>query len=258
MKTILAAMVLLLGGCSSAPSAGPSAPTTSAPGSDAPTTDVAVVEDDEGRPITVGVLVGSRLRDVRSAVRDQGVALDVRRRHRCAPGIVLAQRPAPGAVVGRGATLRLVVSQAPPAATCIIPPGAAAVRALRAWALGDGPPPPFADRVRLLVANRPTRTMSAADAADRSRWNLPIGYAERRDVRILEALAEAPMRETRVPPYSCLQRGQALPADLLRRLPWSSSLVTQDARACLEEAAVQVWAQAGGRITDVNVLMGSP
>ncbi len=127
------------------------------------------------------------------------------------PGVVLAQRPAPGTKVERGATLHLVVSQAPPAATCIVPPGAAAVRALRAWALGDGPPPPFADRVRLLVANVPARTLSADEAADRTRWNLPIGYAERRDVRILEALAEAPMRETRVPPYFCPQRGRTLP-----------------------------------------------
>lgn len=99
-----------------------------------------------------------------------------------------------------------MVAQAPPA-TCIVPPGAAAVRAPRVWAVGDAPPPAFADRVRLVVANIPARTP---------------------------------------------------PADLLRRLPWSWTLVTRTPRACLGVAAVQVWAESGGRITDVNVLLGSP
>ena len=254
MKTLVAVVALLLAGCSATPSAGPTEPAVT----EASTAEPAVVDDHPGPAHRVGVLVGSRLSDVRRALRGEGLTIDVRRRARCVPGVVLAQRPAPGTEVERGATLHLVVAQAPPAATCIIPPGAAAVRALRAWALGDAPPPAFADRVRLLVANIPARTLSADDAADPTRWILPIGYAERRDVRILDALAEAPMRETRVPPYSCPQRGQALPADLLRRLPWSGTLVTRTPRACLEVAAVQVWAETSGRITDVNILLGSP
>ncbi|WP_165356911.1 PASTA domain-containing protein [Nocardioides zhouii] len=257
MKLVVVAVVLLLAGCSSTPSSGPSEP-TSQPTSAQPTADDTAVDDHPGRPHQVGVLVGSSLRDVRRALRGEGLTIDVRRRARCAPGVVLEQSPVPGTKVERGATLHLVVSEAPAAATCIVPPGAAAVRALRDWALGDGPPPAFADRVRLLVANIPARTLSDDEAADRTSWNLPIGYAERRDVRILEALAEAPMRETGVPHYFCPQRGQALPADLLRRLPWSSTLVTRSPRACLEVVAVQVWAGAGGRITDVNILLGTP
>ena len=184
MKSVLVVVVLLLAGCSSTPSATPDEPAAPQPTSTEPA--ATVVGADPGRTHQVGVLVGSSLRDVRRALRGEGLTIDVRRRARCAPGVVLAQRPAPGTEVERGATLHLVVSQAPPAATCIVPPGAAAVRALRAWALGDGPPPAFADRVRLLVANVPARTLSADEAADRARWNLPIGYAERRDVRILE------------------------------------------------------------------------
>ncbi len=254
MKLLLAVLVLVLAGCTGAPPAEPSEPTASAE----PTAEADVVDDHPGRPHQVGVLVGSRLRDVRRALRGQGLELDVRRRARCAPGVVLAQRPVPGTTVERGATLHVVVSQTPATATCIVPPGAAAVRALRAWTLGDGPPPAFADRVRLLVANIPARALSATEAADPASWTLPIAYAERSDVRILEALAEAPMRETSVPPYFCPQRGQALPADLLRRLPWSWTLVTRSPRACSEVAAVQVWAEAGGRITDVNILLGTP
>lgn len=253
MKTLVAVVALLLAGCSATSSAAPSEPTTGAP-----TAEATVADDFPGRRHQVGVLVGSSLRDVRRSLRGEGLKIDVRRRARCAPGVVLAQRPAPGTKVERGATLHLVVAQAPPTATCIVPPGAAAVRALRVWALGDGPPPAFADPVLLLVANVPVRTLSADEAADPTRWDLPVAYAERSDVRILEALAEAPMRETRVPPSFCLQRGQALPTDLLRRLPWSWTLVTRSPRACLEEAAVQVWAVAGGRITDVNILLGSP
>ena len=66
------------------------------------------------------------------------------------------------------------------------------------------------------------------------------------------------MRVTRVPPFWCPRRGRALPTDLLRRLPWSWTLVTRTRRSCIEVTAVQVWADAGGRITDVNILMGSP
>ena len=197
---------------------------------------------------------------MRTALAEQGLAVEVRRRAFCAPGVVLEQRPAPGAKLDRGATVHLVVARAPAAATCIVPPGMAAVRALRAWALGEEQAPPFADRVRLLVANRPAGTLSDVEAADPSRWNLPIAYAERTDVRILETLAGSPMRATRVPPYFCLGRGPVLPADLVRRLPWSWTLVTRatEVTACMDVAAVQVWAGSDGRITDVNLLMGSP
>lgn len=76
-------------------------------------------------------------------------------------------------------------------------------------------------------------------------------------MRLLEALAEGAMREANVPPFSCLNRGPALPTDLVRRLPWSWSLVTRSAQACMQVAAVQVWADGRGGITDVNILLGS-
>jgi hypothetical protein len=257
--------VVLLTGCSGGPTGGPAANTpASAPTTDTstgPTTEV-TIEEGIGRPTRVGVLVGSRLSEVRAVLAEQGLAVEVRHRAHCAPGVVLEQRPAPGAKLERGATVHLVVAQQPAAATCIVPPGAAAVLALRAWALGDRPAPQFADHVRLLVADRPVRTLTAVQAIDPAEWNLPIAYAERSDVRILETLADSAMRGTRVPPYFCLGRGPILPADLLRRLPWSWTLVTREGRSrvlsCMDIAAVQVWADGRGRITDVNILMGSP
>lgn len=262
MKYILAAALLLLAGCSGTPSAAPGGPTasrTTGPTTE-PTAEATVLEDGVGRTFSVGVLVGSPWRDVRVALREQGLRAEVRRRARCTPGVILAQRPAPGTRLERGATVHLVVAQAPAAATCIVPPGAAAALRLRAWALGDEPAPQFSDRVRLLVANRPVRTLSDVEAADPGRWNLPIAYAERTDVRILETLAASAMRGTRVPPYFCLGRGPVLPADLLRRLPRAWTLVTRDpeVRACMDVVAVQVWVDDARRITDVNLLMGSP
>jgi hypothetical protein len=258
VKRLLVTALLLLAGCSNAPGTGPAA----GDASPRPEPTTHVVTDGVGRPVTVGVLVGSRLREVRTALRDQGLRLEVTRRARCVPGVVLAQRPAPGARLDRGSTVHLVVAQAPAAATCIVPPGAAAARPLRAWALGRESAPRFADRVRLLVANRPVVTLTAPQASDRSRWILDVTYAERSDVRILDALAAGPMQARDVPPFFCPAKGQALPRDLVRRLPWSGTLVTSDgddgARACLQVAAVQVWAEAGGDITEVNVLMGSP
>ena len=211
-----------------------------------------------GRPVRLGVLVGSRLREVRSALDDEGVAVEVRRRVLCAPGVVLRQHPAPGTRVDRGAIVRLLVAQAPAAATCAVPSAARAVLGLRAWALGDEPPPAFADRVRILVADRPFRTLSAEAASRPGGVDARHGYAERSEVDVLGVLSGTPTREAHVPPYACLARGRSLPADLVRRLPGSWSLATRGARACLELAAVQVWADGEGRITDVNVLMGSP
>lgn len=260
MVLVLVSAVLLLAGCSGSPDATPGGPTSSPTKEQLREPTTHVMKDGVGRPATVGVLVGSRLTEVRIALQEQGLRLDVRRRARCAPGVVLAQRPAPGTKLERGSTVRLVVAQAPDAAACIVPPGAAAGRALRAWALGEQQPPPFAERVRLLVANRVVRTLTAAQAADRDQWILDVAYAERVDVRILETLAVAPMRAARVPPFFCLGRGRAVPDDLLRRLSWSSTLVTSEAEtlACMDVAAVQVWAAGDGRITDVNLLMGSP
>ena len=61
-----------------------------------------------------------------------------------------------------------------------------------------------------------------------------------------------------VPPWSCPVEGVALPPDLVRRLPWSGTLVSSRPRACLDVAAVQVWTDGERRITDVDVLLGSP
>lgn len=259
MKYVVATALLLLAGCSSSPGGASRHPASSIDRVQPPEpTTTQVIKDRIGRPVTMSVLVGSSLSEVRVALRDQGLRVDVRRRARCIPGVVLEQAPAPGAKLAGGSTVRLVVAQAPAAATCIVPPGAGGARALRAWALGERWAPPFADRVRLLVANRVVRTLTAQEAADPDEWILPIAYAERVDVRILEALAAGPMRTAAVPPHFCLGRGPVLPDDLLSRLP-SSSLVTSGAevRACMDVVAVQVWADRG-RITDVNVLMGSP
>jgi hypothetical protein len=260
----LVALVLVLSACSAATDTS-SAPTTelaaepTAEGTTKPTVEPTTGQGlDAGEIRPVPVMVGARLRDVRVGLRDHGWELKVRRRTLCAPGVVLEQRPAPGTKLERGATVRLVVAQAPAAATCALPSAAPAVLALRAWARGDEAAPQFADRVRLLVADRPFRTLTATDAADRAAWTLEVAYAERSDVRILDVLSGSPTREANVPPLACLNRGRVLPADLVRRLPWSWSLVTRDARACLEVAAVQVWADEEGRITDVNVLLGSP
>ena len=257
MKPALAVAVLLLLAACSDPDPQPSGPPPSTP------TSPATAESDDpelavdGRPIHVGVLVGARLRDVRRRLDELGLDVVVRRRARCVPGVVLEQVPSPGTEVERGSTVEVVVSRAPAAATCIQPPGIDAAHHLRAWALGDEPAPDFADRVRLLVANVPVRTLSGREVGDRERWRLDVAYAERVDVPVLEILAAAPMRVRDVPPWFCPDKAIALPADLVRRLPWSGTLVTRRARSCMEVAAVQVCADEG-RITDVNVLMGSP
>ncbi len=256
MKYVLAATLLLLVGCTTSAPAVEEVPPSTRPTEQTSTHDI---EDGIGGPVTVSVLAGSSLSDVRVALGELGLRVDVRRRVRCTAGIVMEQTPAPGVRLARGATVRLVVSKAPAAATCIMPPGVAGARALRSWALGERSAPLFADRVRLLVANRVVRILTGEEAADPDGWVLPLAYAERRDVRILETLTAAPMRTAIVPPFFCLGRGQMLPDDLLRRLQWSATLVTSEpeVRACMDVAAVQVWADRG-RITDVNILMGSP
>jgi hypothetical protein len=256
MKYVLAIASLLLAGCSAATT---STPAPSQDPTSEPTTQVTVTGAPQ-RPVVVGVLVGARLTEVRAALEQKGMRVDVRRRALCTPGVVLHQKPGPRTEVAPGSTVRLVVSQYPPAASCIAPPAREAARALQRWALGDGPVPAFADRVRLLVANHPRRTLTPAEAAGRSSWVLDLAYAERSDVRILDALAESPMVAARVPPFWCVGRGRAPSEDLLRRLPWSWTLTTRvdDTTACLQVAAVQVWVDDRRRITDVNLLLGSP
>ena len=89
-------------------------------------------------------------------------------------------------------------------------------------------------------------------------WTLDVAHAERTEVGVLDLLSAGPMADRDVPPFFCPVKDVALPRDLVRRLPSSWSLVTRRSRACLEESAVQVWTDGAGRITDVNVLMGSP
>lgn len=262
---VLTAVVLGLAGCGGPLPAGPGDPQTSRPTVEPKRELTASGEgsvEEGGRPVAVGVLIGSRLRDVRSGTRGLGLRFEVRRRTSCAAGVVLDQSPAPGTRLERGSTVELVVARTPAAATCIVSPGARAVRHLRAWVRGDAPAPAFADRVRLLVANVPKRSLTGAQARDPARWTIDDAYAERVDVPILGILAAGRMHARDVPPWFCPVKGFALPADLVRRLPWSGTLVTSQQAGqvltCMEVAAVQVWADGEGRITDVNVLRGSP
>lgn len=258
-NAVAIAGLALLAGCSSAPAADPSpTPTSSSPDVEPaiPTESPTVVAD--GDPVVLGVLVGARLSDVRRALAPEGVRLDVRSRARCGPGIVLSQRPAPGARVRPGGTIRVVVSRAPEAATCTFPAAARAVRGLEAWARGKEPLPGLAEQVRFLVANRPVRTLTAAQVTDPDAWTLDVAYAERSEVRIRDVLTSEPLADRDVPPFFCPVKDVALPRDLVRRLPSSWTLVTRRPQACLEESVVQVWTDGAGRITDVNVLMGSP
>jgi hypothetical protein len=264
VKSSLAALVLLLTGCSAdggrevdrlpSPTTGGASPTAGT-SPDQPTT---ALEPGLADPAPVGVLVGARLGDVRRALAGQDVRVRVRKRASCRPGVVLAQRPTPGTQVDRGATLHLVVARAPVAATCAFPDAARAVRRLEAWARGDEAAPELAPAVRLLVANRPVRTLIAAQTTDPDEWTIDVAYAERTEVGVLDLLSSGPMADRDVPPFFCPVKDVALPRDLVRRLPSSWSLVTRRPRACLEETAVQVWTDAVGRITDVNVLLGSP
>ncbi|SFA86170.1 PASTA domain-containing protein [Nocardioides alpinus] len=253
VKHVLAAAALLLAGCSGA--AADREPREPAP---APVEDVDGGVD--GGVVALPVLVGSPVRQVRRSLVDQGLLVAVQHRASCAPGVVLEQYPPAGAELPVGSTVRLVVSVHPPTASCIRPQAPEPARDLQRWALGDGEPPAFADRVRLWVANQPRRMLTRAQAARRSSWILDEPYAERRDARILESLAASSMRGTRVPPLWCVGRRPAPSPDLLRRLPWSWTLLTRRAevRACMDVVAVQVWVDDARRITDVNLLMGSP
>jgi hypothetical protein len=257
MKVTLAAVLLLLAGCSAAtPDEAPPRPSASIEtpaADDAPTA--------KGPAIRVPYLVGSALRDIRRALAHDGIRIAVRHRARCVPGVVLAQDPPAGGEMHSGDTIEVVVATYPPAATCVLPTGRPAVRDLHRWAAGEAGPPRFADRVRVLVGNVPTRTLTGTEAADPRRWVLDVPYAEVDKVRILATLIAAPMRGTRVPPFSCMNRAPSLPPDLVDQLPRSWTLTTRKTSrtfACMQLAAVQVWAGSDGRITDVNVLMGSP
>jgi hypothetical protein len=259
VKHTLAAALLLLaacGGTQERESSGPTTPTEVTTPAPSP----ALVEDADGRPISLPVLVGSPLREVRRYLGDWDLKVAVERRAVCAPGVVLEQDPPAGTKVAVASTVHLVVSTYPVAGTCIVPPAPASARDLQRWARGDAQVPAFADLVRLWVANQPSRVLTRAQAESRSSWVLPVAYAERIDVRILEALAAGPMGGRRVPPFWCVGRGRAPSPELLRRLPWSWTLVTRSAEvtACMDVVAVQVWVDGGRRITDVNLLMGSP
>lgn len=226
----------------------------------APAPSRALDRDVDGRPVPLPVLVGSPLEDVRRWLADQGLLVAVQYRPLCAPGVVLDQYPRAGAELPVRSTVRLVATVDPPAATCIRPPAPVLARDLERWARGAGPAPAFADRIRLWVANQPKSVLTRAQAVRKSSWTIDEPYAERRDVRILESLAASPMEGVRVPPFWCVGRGTAPEPNLLRRLPWSWTLLTRqpDVRACMDVVAVQVWVDAARRITDVNILMGSP
>jgi hypothetical protein len=260
-RALAVGLLVTLAACSSPPPGPPPGPPPvgTPAGASRPAQTPTVVADADGRPVPLGVLVGARLRDVRPRLDELGLDVVVRPKDACLPGVVLGQSPDPGATLGTGERIELVVSRVPATATCIVAPGGDAVRRLRAWAVGRARPPSFAPRgVRLLVANRVVRTLTPAESVHPGSWTLDVAYAERVDVPVLTILAAGPMRLRDVPPWSCPVKGVALPPDLVRRLPWSGTLVTARSRACLDVAAVQVWTDGARRITDVNVLLGSP
>ena len=88
---------------------------------------------------------------------------------------------------------------------------------------------------------------------------MPAGYAERIALNVITDLLSKgpPLRESALPPFGCLDHG-ALADGLVHRLWQSWSLVTPMGDSCMQLAAVQVWVDDEGRITDVNLLMGSP
>ena len=157
VKYVLAAAVLLLAGCSvragprpvepADASAHRRRPRPAGPRSSRPT---------RALRSQLAVLVGSSLRDVRRALRGEGLTIDVRRRALCAPGVVLAQHPPQArrssAARPSSSSCRRPRPRRPASSRRARPPYAPC----SAWALGDGPPPAFADRVRLLVANSPS------------------------------------------------------------------------------------------------------
>ena len=253
-RALLVGLLLVSSGACSTPDPGPP-PADPAPAGSRPSETPAA--DTDGRPLPV--LVAARLREVRRPLEELGVEVVVHPRPACLPGVVLAQSPEPGTRLEVGARVELVVSRVPAAATCIVPPGRDAVRRLRGWATGREPAPAFAPQgVRLLVANRVVRTLTPRAAADPASWTLDVAYAERSEVAILDLLAAGPMHVRDVPPWSCPVEGVALPPDLVQRLPWSGTLVSSRPRACLDVTAVQVWTDRQRRITDVDVLLGSP
>lgn len=157
-----------------------------------------------------------------------------------------------------GSTVTLVVSDSV-TLDCASPRAIESALALRDWARGDGPPPAFADEVRVRQGNAVALTLTAADADDPANWTTPPGYAERIELNVLTDVLskKGRLRESVVPPFGCLAHGP-LGDDLVRRLWQSWSLVTPQGDSCMQLAAVQVWVDDERRITDVNLLMGSP
>lgn len=216
--------------------------------------------DESPRRVAVGVLVGSRLAEVRRSLAQRGLDVVVEERRTCRGlnGVVLRQGPRPFARHPADDPVRLIVAYEPFNAWCI-PQTAGPARRLLNWARGDGPPPRFADRVRIMQGNRVVTVLPAGDAIDLGRWTMPAGYAERAELNALEWLAQQPRVAGRdVPPYFCPERTTEPPRDLANRLRWSSTLVNRAARACMELGAVQVWADNELRIEAVNLLLGSP
>ena len=254
MRHVLCVGLLALAGCMSSPRAEVSEPSTSPVSR--PTVEATTSETSS--PVWVPDMVGSRLREVRRTLEQQGLEIDVRDRPMCPPGVVVRQEPVAGTKVDPAATVLLVVSDST-TLSCAVSQAPESALALRDWAAGQGPVPSLADEVHVMQGNRVALTLSAAEAEDPARWTMPAGYAERIALNVITDLLSKgpPLRESALPPFGCLDHG-ALADGLVRRLWQSWSLVTPEGDSCMQLAAVQVWVDDEGRITDVNLLMGSP
>lgn len=254
MRHLVCVGLLVLAGCANPPRAHVPEPSTSP----VTTPTGEVTTSGTSSEVWVPDMVGSRLRQVRRTLEQQGLEIDVRLRSMCPPGVVVRQEPVAGTKVDPAATVVLVVSESD-TLSCAVPQASGSALALRDWATGQGPVPSFAPEVHVMQGNRVALTLSAAEAEDPGSWTMPAGYAERIELNaITDLLSKGPrLRESALPPFGCLDHG-ALADGLVRRLWQSWSLVTQRGDSCMELAAVQVWADDEGRITDVNLLMGSP
>lgn len=259
MKAWVALTSLVLCGCSTQP-----APTNAPSTPEETGSPVAATESPTARlpRVYVDSLVASRTDDVVENLTQMGLLVEIEEQQDCMPGVVVGQDPAPGSRVPSGSTVRLRVTEPPYSMWCIpTPPAQRGAKSLAAWARGEGPAPEFAEQVRLMQGNLVVLRLSAADAADRAKWILPGGYAERIPINIIDWLAEQDRLRLRdVPPSFCPERHVALPPDLVERLAFSRTLVNTGGTSCMELGALQVWVdpRQDRRIEAVNLVLGSP
>lgn len=137
------------------------------------------------------------------------------------------------------------------------PDRAAAAEAFVAWARGEGPPPEFAEEVRLLDADLLWDTLSDEEARDEPRWAMCSGRAPDAcavDARKVVDRHDGPVVQTGERASMCVERFGDLPADLAAAVDTDLVRLDQpEPRGCRDAWAVELWIDGEGQIYAANL-----